>query len=102
MSNIVQDIERLNLLECVREFGFCKGSEIYWLHKFNNLNSNRFRSRTDLENEVVEKLQICSRSTYTKTHALLNRICPKLLNREKESKLKLLTNESYSMEGHDE
>lgn len=81
---IIKEMERLELLECVNQFGFCKGSEIYWLHKFRNLPENHHKSRRQLECEIVEILRIpkCSKSTFDKTFGMYLKILPKLMSRE--------------------
>jgi hypothetical protein len=40
MNYTVKDMERWTLLKCVQEFGFAKGSEVFYLFKLENLNSN--------------------------------------------------------------
>lgn len=100
MNNIVQDIERLNLLECAQNFGFAKGAEVFFLFKLENLRSNQYYSRRNLEFEVVDDLRICSKSTFDKTYALLNKIRHKLMSGEMKSKLELFTNPN-EMENHD-
>ena len=79
--NVIKGMERLELLECVREFGFAQGSSIYWIHKFKNLPENQSKSRRQLEVEMVEILRIpkCSKSTFVRTYGMYNRILPKLM-----------------------
>ena len=93
--NMIQDLERLELIETVNQFGFAKGSEIYWLHRFRNLPENLNKSRRELEQEIVEILRIpkLSRSTYDKTWALYKKIEPKLMTREVKEKIELLGEE---------
>ena len=92
---MIQDLERLELLETVGKFGFAKGSEIYWLHRFRNLPENQNKSRRQLEIEIVEILRIpkLSKSTFDKTYALYKRIEPMLMTREIKEKIELLEGE---------
>jgi len=101
MENIINDIERLNMIECIKKFNFAKGSEVYFLHKFINLGSNQYRSRRDFEYQIVDDLRICSKSTFDKTFSLLNKIRPKLMTRSLESQLEILTKDSYDLEKND-
>jgi hypothetical protein len=89
--NVVKGMERLELIECVQMFGFAKGSEIYWIHKFKNLPENQHKSRRQLEVEMLEMLRIpkCSKSTFDKTYGMYNKILPKLMTREVQSKLEI-------------
>ena len=89
--NVVKGMERLELIECVQMFGFAKGSEIQWIHKFKNLPENQHKSRRQIEIEMVEMLRIpkCSKSTFDKTMSLYNKISEKLMTREVQSKLEM-------------
>lgn len=89
---MIQDLERLELIETVNQFGFAKGSEIYWLHRFRNLPENLNKNRRQLEIEIVEILRIpkLSKSTFDKTYALYKRIEQKLMTREIKEKIELL------------
>jgi hypothetical protein len=89
--SVLKGMERLELLECVNEYGFAKGAEIYWLHKFKNLPENIHKSRRQIETEIVEMLRIpkCSKSTFDKTMGMYNRILPKLMTREIQSKIEM-------------
>ena len=93
--SLIKDIERLELLECAQEYGFAKGAEIYWLHRFRNLPENQNKSRRQIEFEIVEILRIpkCSKSTFDKTFGLYNKVLPKLMSREIQSKIELLNGE---------
>jgi hypothetical protein len=90
--SVIKGLEKLELLDCVNEYGFCKGSEIYWIHKFKNLPENQHKSRRQLEIELTEMLRIpkCSKSTFDKTYGMYNRILPKLMTSEVQSKLEIL------------
>jgi len=89
--SVIKGMERLELLECVSTYGFCKGSEVYFLHRWKNLPENREKSRRQLEIELVEILRIpkCSKSTFDKTYGMYNKILPKLMIREVQSKLEM-------------
>ena len=88
--SIINELERTELLECVREYGFCKGSEVLWLHLYKNLPSNKYKSRTQIEYEVIERFRIpkLSKSTFDKTYSLLNKISLKL-DKDTHKKFKL-------------
>jgi len=90
--SLIEDMERLDLFECVNSYGFCKGSEIFWLHKFRNLPEHQYKSRQQLEDEIVEILRVpkCSRSTFQKTWGMYQKILPKLMSREIREKIELL------------
>ena len=90
--SVIKSMERLELLDCVREYGFAKGAEIYWIHKFKNLPENQHKSRRQLEIELVEMLRIpkCSKSTFDKTYGMYNKILPKLMTREVQSKIEMI------------
>ena len=87
-------MERLEMLECVQEYGFAKGAEIYWIHKFTNLPENQHKSRRQIEYEIVEKLRLpkLSKSTFDKTFAMYQKVLPKLMTSEIKSKLELFDN----------
>ena len=89
---LIKQLERLELLDCVREYGFCKGSEIYWLHRFKNLPENLHMGRRQLEVELVEILRIpkLSKSTFDKTYSKYNLLLPKLMSREVQSKIEMI------------
>jgi hypothetical protein len=90
--SLVNDLERLDLLESVNKYGFCKGSEVYWLHKFRNLPEHQHKSRQQLEREIVEVLRIpkLSKSTFDKTFGMYKKIQSKLMSREVRDKIELL------------
>ena len=90
--SVIKGMERLELLDCVREFGFCKGSEVYFLHRWSNLPENLHKSRHQLEIELTEMLRIpkCSKSTFDKTYGMYNKILPKLMTREVQSKIEMI------------
>ena len=90
--SIIRNLERLELLGTVHQFGFAKGSEVYWLHKFQNLPENQDYSRQQLEREIVELLRIpkCSKSTFDKTYALYNKIKPHLVTRNIQDKIEIM------------
>lgn len=92
---LINDLERLELLELVQQFGFGKGSQLYWLHRFKNLPENQNKSRRDLERELVEILRIpkLSKSNFDKTFAKYSKLQSKLMSGEMKSKLKLVNNE---------
>ncbi len=100
--SIINELERTELLECVREYGFCKGSEVLWLHLYKNLPSNKYKSRTQIEYEVIERFRIpkLSKSTFDKTYSLLNKISSKLMS--SEFKENLINLSSVSPERGDE
>ena len=93
---IVEGIERISMIELVQEFGFCKGSQIFWIHKFKNLPENQHKSRRQLEIEIVEMLRIpkCSKSTFDKVWSKYNRVLPQLLTREVHSKIEMFESRS--------
>jgi len=88
---LIQNMERLELLECVNQFGFAKGAEVYWIHRFKNLPENQYKSRRNLEFQIVDILRIpkCSKSTFDKTFAKYSKLLPKLMSRDIQSKLEL-------------
>ena len=87
---IIQDLERLELIEPVLQFGFAKGAEIYWLHRFINLEKNLEKSRGQIEAEIVDILRICSQSTFQKTMTLYNKIKPNLMSRAMKQKIEMV------------
>lgn len=90
--SIIRDLERLELLETVDQFGFAKGAEVYWLSKFHNLPENQKFSRQQLKREIVELIRIpkCSASTFDKTYALYNKLKPRLLTRNLKDKIEIM------------
>ena len=96
IMNVINGIERLELIETVQKYGFAKGAEIYWLHRFLSLSENQDKPRRQIEYEIVEKLRLpkLSKSTFDKTMSLYNKILPKLMTYEVKSKLKLFTNQN--------
>lgn len=97
--SVIKGMERLELLDCVQEFGFCKGSEVYFLHRWKNLPENRHKSRRQLEIELTEMLRIpkCSKSTFDKTYGMYNKILPKLMTREVQSKLEMFDKQGVNI-----
>ena len=89
--NLINNMERLELIECVQEYGFAKGSEIYWLHRLLNLPENQDKPRRQIEYEIVEKLRLpkLSKSTFDKTMSLYNKVVPRLMTNEVKSKVEL-------------
>jgi len=89
--NIVQDMERLELIECVMEYGFAVGSEILWIHKFKNLPENRHKSRNEIGCEMVDLLRIpkCSLSTFTNRYVLYNKLLPRLMSSDIKEKIEM-------------
>ena len=100
--SIIKDMERLELIETVQEYGFTKGAEIYWLHKFINLPEYQNKPRRQIEYEIVEKLRLpkLSKSTFDKTMGMYNKILPRLMTYEVKSKLEMFDNQS--LENHNE
>ena len=94
--NIINNIERLELIETVQQFGFAKGAEIYWLHRFLNLPENQDKPRRQIEYEIVEKLRLpkFSKSTFDKTMSMYNKVVPKLMTNEVKSKIELFNQPS--------
>ena len=94
--NIINNMERLELLECVNEFGYCKGSEVYWLHRFLNLPENQQKPRRQIEYEIVEKLRLpkFSKSTFDKTMGMYNKVLPRLMTNEVKFKIEMFDNQS--------
>ncbi len=90
--SVIKKIERLELIECVQMFGFAKGSEIYWIHKFKNLPENQHKSRRQIEIEMLDMLRLpkCSKSTFDKTYGMYNKILSKLMTREVQSKIEMI------------
>jgi len=102
MGELLTNLERLELIECVQEYGFAKGSEIYWIHKFVNLPENKGKPRRQLEYEIVEKLRLpkLSKSTFDKTMGMYNKILPRLMSNDVKSKIDMLN--TQSSENHNE
>ena len=94
--NIINNMERLELIECVNEFGYCKGSEVYWLFKYLSLPENQDKPRRQIEYEIVEKLRLpkFSKSTFDKTMSMYNKIVPRLMTNEVKSKIEMFDNQS--------
>ena len=94
--NIINNMERLELIECVNEFGYCKGSEVYWLHRFLNLPENQQKPRRQIEYEIVEKLRLpkFSKSTFDKTMGMYNKVLPRLMTNEVKFKIEMFDNQS--------
>ncbi len=93
--NIINNIERLELIETVQKYGFAKGAEIYWLHRFLNLPENQQKPRRQIEFEIVEKLRLpkFSKSTFDKTMSMYNKIIPRLMTNEVKSKIEMFDNQ---------
>ena len=93
---IINNMERLELIECVNEFGYCKGSEVYWLHRFLNLPENQQKPRRQIEYEIVEKLRLpkFSKSTFDKTMGMYNKVLPRLMTNEVKFKIEMFDNQS--------
>ncbi len=89
-------MERLELIETVQKYGFAKGAEIYWLHRFLNLPENQHKPRRQIEFEIVEKLRLpkFSKSTFDKTMSMYNKIVPRLMTNEVKSKIEMFDNQS--------
>jgi len=87
--DIVDEMERHEIIECWDEYGFTKGSEVHCLHQWRNLESNKRKSRREIEIDLVDRMRIrkLGKSTYDKTMSLLNKIQPKLMSRDMKSKL---------------
>ena len=100
--NLINNIERLELIETVQQFGFAKGAEIYWLHRFLNLPENQDKPRRQIEYEIVEKLRLpkLSKSTFDKTMSLYNKVVPRLMTHEVKSKIELF--DDRPSENHNE
>ncbi len=94
--NIINNMERLELIETVQKYGFAKGAEIYWLHKFINLPENKGKPRRQIEYEIVEKLRLpkFSKSTFDKTMGMYNKILPRLMTNEVKSKIEMFDNQT--------
>ena len=90
---LIDNMERLELIETVQKYGFAKGAEIYWLHRFVNLPENQHKRRRQIEYEIVEKLRLpkLSKSTFDKTFAIYQKVLPKLMSQEIKSKLEMLS-----------
>ena len=88
---VIADLERLEMLELVQEFGFGKGAQLYWLHRFKNLPENQNKSRRQIEMELVEIIRIpnLSKSTFDKTFAKYTKVRSKLMSREIEEKINI-------------
>ena len=69
-----------------------EGGSNYWIHKFKNLPENQHKSRRQLEVEMLEMLRIpkCSKSTFDKTYGMYNKILPKLMTRDIQSKIEMI------------
>jgi hypothetical protein len=91
---LIRNLERLELLELVQQFGFGKGAQLYWIHRFKNLPENQNKSRRQIEMELVEILRIpkLSKSTFDKTFAKYAKIQSKLMSREIEERINLIEN----------
>ena len=102
--SIINNMERLEMLECVQEFGFAKGAEIYWIHRFKNLLENQHKSRRQIEYDIIEifKLPKFSKSTFDKTYAMYQKILPKLMTYEIKSKLEMFSNSPLKSEEDNE
>ena len=91
---LINNLERLELIEVVQTYGFGKGAQLYWLHRFKNLPENQNKSRRQIEMELVEILRISglSKSTFDKTFAKYAKVQSKLMSREIEERINLIEN----------
>jgi hypothetical protein len=92
IMGLINNLERLELIELVQQFGFGKGSQLYWLHRFRNLPENQNKSRRQIKMELVEILRIpkLSKSTFDKTFAKYAKVQSKLMSREIEDRLNIV------------
>ena len=89
---LINELERLELLELVQGYGFSKGAQLYWLHRFKNLPENQNKNRRDLERELVEIIRIPKllKSNFDKTYALYVKTQNKLMSESNKSKIRLI------------
>jgi hypothetical protein len=90
MSELITDIERVEILETVDRFGLSKGSKIHWLHRFHSLPENQKLSRRQLEGEIVAFLRLCSKSSFDKLMVDYNKIRPHLMTRNLKDRIELM------------
>ena len=90
MSELIMDIERVEILETVDRFGMARGSQIYWFHRFHNLSENQNLTRKQLEGEIVDFLRLCSKSSFDKLMVDYNKIKPHLVTRNLKDRIELM------------
>ena len=88
--SIVREIEWLELHDIVIEFGFRRGSQIYWIHNFIKSQTNENLTRKQLEREIVEILRLCSKSSFDKIMSSYNQIKPHLMTRVLKDKIEFI------------
>ena len=98
IMNLQDDLQRTEIIECIGEYGFTKGSEVYLLHKWFNLESNKHKSRRMVEIELIDKYRIrkLSKSTFDKTMSMLNKIKHRLMSSDMKQKLDLFIEKMLS------
>ena len=87
---LINDLEKMELLQIVKEYGFNKGCQLYWIFRYKNLPENQNKSRRQLEHEIVEVLRLCSFSSFQKLMALYNKYHSNLMSREIKDRITLL------------